>query len=76
MDDRLRSVFRDVLGIADGEYRHDLGMRDVQAWDSVMHLSLVLAIEQEFNVSFAPEEFETLTSVAGIRKALSERGVH
>ena len=75
MDDKLRSVFRDVLGIADGEYRHDLSMRDVPAWDSIVHLSLVLAIEQAFNVSFAPEEFEKLASVDGIRQALGERGV-
>ena len=35
----------------------------VEAWDSINHLNLVMALEQEFGVQFEPEEIEQLLSV-------------
>lgn len=74
MEDALRGVLQDVLGIAASEYRDDLRMQDVEAWDSVMHMTLLLTIEQTFGVTFEPEEGQKLTSVGLIREALRARG--
>jgi acyl carrier protein len=35
----------------------------IETWDSLHHLSFVLALEQEFNVQFSPEEIEQLLSI-------------
>jgi acyl carrier protein len=44
-------------------------------WDSLQHLNLVLAIEQEFNVQFSPEEIEQLLSVELVAALLEEKRV-
>lgn len=31
-------------------------METVDAWDSVAHISLILAVEQEFRIALTPEE--------------------
>lgn len=35
----------------------------VESWDSINHLNLVMALEQEFGVEFDPEDIEQLLSV-------------
>lgn len=75
MSDALQGVFRDVLGLKDGEFRDDLRLDAIPTWDSVVHLTLVLALEQTFGVMFEPEEAAALKSVADIRAALARKGV-
>jgi acyl carrier protein len=73
--DQLESVFRDVLGLKEGEFREDLRLENIPSWDSVVHLSLVLTLEQTFGVMFEPEEAAAMKSVADIRAALAAKGV-
>jgi acyl carrier protein len=50
-------------------------METVEAWDSIRHLHIVLALEEQFAVSFDEERALQITSVPLIRTALSELGV-
>jgi len=42
-------------------------------WDSLAHLRLLMAIEEEYGVTFTPEEIADLDSVERIREALDRR---
>jgi acyl carrier protein len=64
--DDIRRVMADVLGVDAGALGPDASPETVAAWDSVQHLSLVIALEQEFAVRFAPEEIEEAVSVAAV----------
>jgi acyl carrier protein len=35
----------------------------IESWDSLHHLSLVVALEQEFGVQISPEEIEQLLTI-------------
>lgn len=45
----------------------------IATWDSIHHLNLVLALEQEFGVQFSPEEIEQLLSVELIVALVAEK---
>lgn len=75
VDAQLRSIFVDVFGLRAEDFTPDLTSERVSGWDSVMHLTLLLALEQKFGVTFDPEVGSTLTSVAAIKLALSDAGV-
>jgi acyl carrier protein len=45
----------------------------IENWDSLNHLNLVLAIEQEFGVQLMPEEIDQLLSVEHIIALLDEK---
>jgi acyl carrier protein len=45
----------------------------VETWDSLHHLSFVVALEQEFNVQFSPEEIEQLLSIELTTALLEEK---
>jgi acyl carrier protein len=59
MKETLLSIFSDVLGGTISEQEIN---RDNSAWDSLGHLNIILAIEEEFNLDIPPEDFQTLHS--------------
>ena len=69
LDGRLRQVFSDVLGIADGE-AGAASAESVEGWDSVTHLRLVLALEGEFGIQFEAEEIPSLVSFEIVRDSV------
>ena len=75
MDDVLRNVFQGLFGIAETLFSDALERDNVDTWDSVTHISLVLAIEQAFQVAIPTEAIPTLTSVARIKECLRSVGV-
>lgn len=56
MEDRLKRIFSDVLNIPAEEISETISMDTVEEWDSIKHLSLILALEQEFSISILPED--------------------
>lgn len=75
IDERLRIILADVLGLDAGAITDATAAGEVKAWDSVRHLQLVLAIEGEFDLAFDPEEIPTLTSAGAIQQALAAKGL-
>jgi acyl carrier protein len=71
---RIVSVMSDVFGVARESLGPDSSVETVTAWDSVHHMSLLLALEQEFGVVFPDRELPDLTSVKAIRAALERLG--
>lgn len=59
-------VLADVFGVDPGQIRPDSSPDTVDSWDSVQHLNMIIALEQEFGVRFAPEEIEEAVSVQAI----------
>jgi len=50
--DRLTDVFRDIFDDYGLSLRDEMVAADVEAWDSLNHIKLVVAIEECFDVKF------------------------
>lgn len=62
LQDRLRQVFVDTLELGDGVDVANLNYRDIPEWDSLGHMTLVAAIEDEFDVQLDTEQVIGLSS--------------
>ncbi len=71
MHDELREVLLNVLEV-DSISESD-SAETVGSWDSVRHLSLILALEERFAVTFDTDEIPALISVRKIQEALKRR---
>jgi acyl carrier protein len=71
-DDLERRVRRTIAGTfgVDPPPERELTMGDPPQWDSLGHMSLVVAIEAEFQVSFPAHAIATLTSTRAIIDAV------
>jgi len=72
---RLTSIFRTVFDEPDLELTREMTAGDVPAWDSLSHITLIVAVEREFGVRFTTAEVAALMNVGDladlVRKKLS-----
>jgi acyl carrier protein len=64
--EQVRTAAADVLQVAPEKITEESTPQEIEGWDSVQHLSLILALETQFNVEFEPEEIEQMTSIGKI----------
>lgn len=69
---QVNEVFNDVLG-EDVQLRYETTANDVEAWDSLTHIELVVAIEKHFNIRFTSNEIQHFANVGEMCKSIAER---
>ena len=61
--EKLNEIFRDVFDDEDITVGESTTAADVEGWDSLAHIGLIAAIEQEFGFRFAMKEVVNLHNV-------------
>ena len=72
--DRLVVVFRDVFDDDDLEVTRETSAADVENWDSLMHVSLIIAVEKAFGVRFSSSEVAGLQNVGELADLIQAKG--
>lgn len=62
--ERVNEVFRDVFDNEELTVSGETTAKDVEGWDSLMHVTLIIHIEKAFSVRFTPSEIAGLKNVA------------
>lgn len=70
---RLQQVFRDVFDDDEMTIFPAMTARDVDEWDSLKHITLVLAVEKAFDVRLKAAEVGGLENVGQMVELLSRR---
>ena len=73
LPDEVRRIMADILEIDASAIGDDAEMGTIEQWDSGNHVSLVLALEGEFGVSFDVPEIEAMTSFPLIVSTLEKK---
>ena len=64
--ERLNKVFRDVFDDDDITVTETTTSADIDDWDSLEHINLVAAVEQEFGMKFTMGQVVTMKNVGGM----------
>jgi acyl carrier protein len=68
-------VFRDVLDLPDLTLSPATTAGEVEAWDSLSHVQLVVAVEKRFQVRFTAKEIQSFTCVGDMIECTSRKMV-
>lgn len=74
-DALLIKCFVESLGIPATEVADGLTYNSIKQWDSVAHMTLVAALETEFDVMLDTDEIIAMNSVGVAKKILQKHGV-
>jgi len=60
---KINYIFIDVLENEDILVEYETTSQDIEEWDSLNHISLVVAIEKSFNIQFTAQEIQNFKNV-------------
>jgi acyl carrier protein len=70
---KLTLIFQDILDDDDLKLSPETTARDVENWDSLNHVRLMLTVEKTFGVKFSAAEIGRLKNVGGLVTLLQGR---
>jgi len=71
-ENTLKQVMATLLTVDVNAIDSDASMDTIPTWDSLRHMNLVLALEEEFKVSIPDEDAGNITSYKLIKLVLEE----
>ena len=72
VEKRVRFIVADLFNLTPSMVETDSSPQQIAGWDSMQHLNLVLALEQEFGVQFGPDQIEQMKSVRKIVQIVND----
>ena len=71
--ERLNKVFQDVFDDEDIMVNDATTSADIEDWDSLEHINLVAAVEQEFGIKFTMGKVVTMKNVGEVVAILGQQ---
>lgn len=70
----MEAVLATALQIPETAITDDLAMKDVETWDSLKHMELIVSLENAFGIELSFDEIVTMQTVNEIKRVLKQRG--
>ncbi len=71
--ERLTIICRDLFEDDEIVLREETSARDVEGWDSLSHIQLMVAVEKEFDIRFHTAELTGLANVGQLVALIARR---
>lgn len=71
--DRVEKVFREVFDDPHLSVTADTTAADIPRWDSLEHINLIIALEEEFGIQFASAEVTSMARVGNLYAVLERK---
>ena len=71
--ERLQEIFRDIFDDEKLIITEEMSANDIEDWDSLAQINLIIAIEKEFKVKFRLEEVSNLKNIGEMLELFSKK---
>ena len=75
MPERLEEVVGSILGISADKISDHSSSENIQSWDSLRQLSIILALESVYGITITTAEAVDMNSIAAIKTVLKRHNV-
>lgn len=73
--DGLTEIFRDLFGDDRLTLTPEMTADDVEGWDSIKHISLIVAVEDHFRIKIQTSEIDRLKNVGDLERMIAGKRV-
>lgn len=70
--EKLSQILSDNFKLSMEETSKNYGMKDIKNWDSLSHMNLIVAIEDEFKIQLTGDEIAEMTTFDKIREIVEK----
>ena len=76
IENSIIEMFNDIFEIKDIVINDELSQKDVEDWDSIGHVRLIIAIQEEFNIDIPIKDTISLSTVGRIIDYVCKKITH
>jgi len=69
---RINEIISKTFKIPLEEVQENLEMKDVESWDSLSHMNLIVLIEEEFKIELSGDDIAEMVTFDAIRNILNK----
>tara|TARA_B100000780_G_C21111507_1_gene449213 strand:- start:922 stop:1152 length:231 start_codon:yes stop_codon:yes gene_type:complete len=73
MENKIKKIMAKILEINTDNISNGLSPTDIDNWDSLRHLMLIVEIEKEFEIKFTDDELISLIDYNSICEIISKK---
>jgi acyl carrier protein len=73
VNDKLKEIVAELFELEQAAVNDALTPEDVELWDSMNHLRLISAVEEEFQIKLSMKEIESIRSLATLQALIQQR---
>ncbi|HOW58890.1 MAG TPA: acyl carrier protein [Candidatus Omnitrophota bacterium] len=73
LKDQLNQVFCEVFDNDEIAIRPEMTANDIDGWDSLSHVNLIVAIEAKFKIKFSTKELLTFKNIGDLLTAVQSK---
>jgi acyl carrier protein len=72
----ITQIIREVLLLDENvELKDEYGPNDVDSWDSLGHINIIAALEDEYDIEITPEEIQRIRTIGDIKKLMASKNI-
>ncbi len=75
MNERLKALIAEILDMRPADIAADMARESTTQWDSLSHLRLMTALEDEFGVSLTMDEIAAVRTPRQLQTIIDAQGV-
>lgn len=73
MEQKVKKIMASVFNLDENEIGNDASPETIEVWDSLKHMNLILAIEEEFDIQLEDDEIVDMMSYSLIVNILQDK---
>ncbi|MCX5679784.1 MAG: acyl carrier protein [Candidatus Omnitrophica bacterium] len=73
LQNKVNQIFRKVFDDGDINITPETTANDIDGWDSLSHVNLIVAIETKFKIRFSQKELLTFKNVGDLLKSINSK---
>ncbi|WP_396196744.1 acyl carrier protein [Flavobacterium sp.] len=73
MKEQILIIMSEVFELDILDFPNEVNQEQIDNWDSLRHLNLIVELEEAFDVSFEPEEISEMISIEKIEQVIMEK---
>jgi acyl carrier protein len=70
---QLEEVFREVFDDDEIQLTTETTADDIEGWDSLSHVNLIIAVEMKFDIEFSQSEIRSFSNVSEMAKCIENK---
>ena len=70
---KIRGLASEIFDVPVSQITPESSPKTVESWDSVQHLNLILALQEEYGIEFEPEDLEKMQNIGQIVDAVAAK---